>query len=202
MSWTTKTAMAALAVALAAGAATSGNAAIIVTMVESGGDVVATGSGTANLAGLTLFSSPTAVLFGKNASAGVLILGPGPAQGLASVYKGIIGPASFGVSGSDLASSGLGDVMGVSFSGVDDTLLLPVGYVSGAALSASLTFSGDTLASLGVTPGTYVWNWGSGSDADSFTLSIGNVTAIPLPSALSLLALPLAGLFLSRRRGT
>lgn len=200
MSWTKKTAMAALAGALAAGTATSGNAAIIVTMVESGGDVVATGSGTANLTGLTLFSSPTAVLFGKNASAGVLILGPGPSQGLASIYKGISGPASFGATGTDLASSGLGDVMGVSFSGADDLLLLPVGYVSGTALNSSLTFAGDTLASLGVTPGIYVWNWGSGADADSFTLSIGNVTAIPVPSALSLLAFPLAGLFFSRRR--
>jgi hypothetical protein len=48
-----------------------------------------------------------------------------------------------------------------------------------------------TFASLGLTPGTYIWTWGSGAD-QSFTLEIIGQT--PLPAALPLFASGLAGL--------
>jgi hypothetical protein len=51
-------------------------------------------------------------------------------------------------------------------------LVVPVGYVSGNALSNSMTFNNATLDSLGVTPGTYVWTWGDGAN-QRFTLRIG-----------------------------
>jgi hypothetical protein len=73
--------------------------------------------------------------------------------------------------------------------------LLPQGYVSGDPLSDSATYTGATFASLGVTPGTYVWTWGSGADADNFTLQIGP-TAAPEPSSLLLLAGALTGFLL------
>ena len=52
-------------------------------------------------------------------------------------------------------------------------LYVPQGYVSGAALSDSMTFNNATFASLGVTPGTYVWTWGNGLPNQNFTLHIG-----------------------------
>src|SRR5262249_37969983 len=47
----------------------------------------------------------------------------------------------------------------------------PHNYVSGAALSDSMTFNNATLATLGVTPGTYVWTWGTRAN-QNFTLKI------------------------------
>jgi hypothetical protein len=50
-------------------------------------------------------------------------------------------------------------------------LSVPKGYVSGTALSDSATYSGKTLATLGVRPGTRVWRWGTGAN-QNFTLQI------------------------------
>ena len=66
-------------------------------------------------------------------------------------------------------------------------------YVSGSALSDSATYNSTTLTMLGLTPGTYVWNWGSGAHADNVTLQIGPVVT-PLPTALPLFATGLGAL--------
>jgi hypothetical protein len=64
-------------------------------------------------------------------------------------------------------------------------LFLPVNYVSGAPLSDSATWDNATIASLGLTPGTYTWTWGSGASADSFTVQIEAST--PQPGSMALL---------------
>jgi MYXO-CTERM domain-containing protein len=73
-----------------------------------------------------------------------------------------------------------------------------------SALSGSATFNG-TLASLGLTPGTYVYTWnsspvGAALRDDSITVKIG----VPEPSTWTMMALGFAGLglagFRSRRR--
>jgi hypothetical protein len=66
-----------------------------------------------------------------------------------------------------------GDFVGITQS-MGGLLFVPQGYASGAALSDSMTFNNATFASLGVTPGTYVWTWGTGAD-QRFTLQIGSV---------------------------
>ena len=50
-------------------------------------------------------------------------------------------------------------------------LNVPRGYVSGTALSDLAIYSGKTFATLGVTPGTYLWTWGAGAN-QNFTLKI------------------------------
>ena len=75
---------------------------------------------------------------------------------------------------------------------------MPPGYLSGAALSDSMTFNNATFASLGVIPGTYVWTWGTGLPNQNFTLHIGSVP--DGGSTVSLLGCALLGLAAVRRK--
>jgi PEP-CTERM motif len=53
------------------------------------------------------------------------------------------------------------------------------------------TYLSQTLSSLGPTPGTYEWTWGSGAN-QNFTLVVGS--AVPEPSTWAMLLLGFAGL--------
>jgi hypothetical protein len=75
-------------------------------------------------------------------------------------------------------------------------IFVPDGYTSGTVLNSMATFDGVTIASLGLTPGTYVWTWGTAAD-QSFTLEIGQT---PLPAALPLFATGLGLLGWRRKR--
>ena len=171
---------AALGVAMLIGCGLSAppaQAGYIVTLEQVGSNVVATGSGTIDLAGLSLNTSPFADA-GMNPMHGVIRTGPTSGAQI-DIYTLVTGPTSFGSGGGNFfipASSGSGDM--VAISGIDDTLNVPHGYVSGSALADSSTYNNQTFGSLGVTPGQYRWTWGSG--ADSFTLDIG-VAAVPAP---------------------
>lgn len=160
-------------------AAMHAGAAYVLTLQQTAGNVVATGSGSFNLAALTL---------NENGSTGFAAnLFPSFAQVILGVespdvdaYTGISGPGSIGSGGSiEFANSASGD-----FTGVDDDLYLfvPHGYTSGAQLSGTATWTSATLGSLGVTPGTYTYTWGSGATADSLT-----VNAVPEPSTWEML---------------
>ena len=66
-----------------------------------------------------------------------------------------------------------------------------------------MTFDNATLASLGVTPGTYVWTWGTGLANQNFTLQIRSVGVPRVPdggSTVSLLGCALLGLAALRRK--
>jgi hypothetical protein len=78
---------------------------------------------------------------------------------------------------------------------------VPNGYASGSALSGSLIFQEASFASLGIDPGSYVYEL-EGSP-DRVTLRFGNsVAPIPVPAALPLLLGALGlGFAALRRRG-
>ena len=70
-------------------------------------------------------------------------------------------------------------------------LSLPTGYIAGNAINTSVTFTGQTFSSLGLTPdSTHSWTYGG---------DIIEINVVPEPSALSLLAVGLGGLALLRR---
>jgi PEP-CTERM motif len=188
----------ALGAAVLIGASLSGppaQAGYIVTLTQQGTSVVAAGSGSLDLTDLSLFVN--GALFAPEIAPRIGLIVTGPTGVPGSTYMGYTGPTSFGSGGGSLTSSGSGDIVGINFFGTE--LEVPLGYISGDPLSDVSTYDNATFASLGVTPGTYVWTWGTGADADSFTVQI----AVPEPSGLLLLGAGVAALLLmsAHRRG-
>ena len=168
------------------------------TLTEQiGANVVGTGSGPINLTGLTFQGSVSTNGVGVLPLFGIIFTGPTGSVNV-SQYAGFTGPTSFGSGGPLNANTGSGDFVGMR--GGLGNLFVPQGYVSGAALSDSMTFNNATLASLGVTPGTYVWTWGTGLPNQNFTLVIGGVGVPDGGSTVSLLGCGLLGLAALRRK--
>ena len=181
-----------------------------VTLQQVGLDVVATGSGAINLTGLIFagYASrfnpdivPGVWNNGFGDIAGAIVTGPTIAS-VDSYHLEPSGPTSFGSGGLTPASSGSGDMVGTgadcSGSDCDRFLSVPRGYVSGTFLSNSATWSGKTFATLGVTPGTYVWTWGTGAN-QNFTLEI---PPTPGPPVISTSPATLIGTFSARLNGS
>jgi hypothetical protein len=183
-------------------AGTAANASTYVATIEQvGADVVATGSGSVNLTGLTFDMSG----FGQN-----LVIIPNQAflglgvslTGNATGYTGLSGPTSFGTGGTSphyIPSGSPYTAIDGSGQGAPE-IFVPDGYVSGAALGPSTsTFLGATFVSLGLISGTYTWTWGAAASTlnssavlNSFTVQIG--PPVPFPGALPLFATGLVGL--------
>ena len=186
----------ALTIVVAAGRA---EASVVFDITQVGSNVVITGSGTLDLTGLTYnFSTyaPTEVVPSLNT---VLI---GPAGGAVDVWSGFTSSsATLGPGGTTLASSGTGETFGIN----DMALDVPGGYTSGESLFGSSTFDNTTIASLGFTPGTYVFSWDSSGvgapvEDDSITVQVG--PAVPEPSTWAMMLLGFAGLGFAGYRRT
>jgi PEP-CTERM motif len=176
-------------------------ASFVINVSQVGNDVVANGSGALNLFGL-LPLGPYNLEPGVIADIGTMQLG---SSALATVYGGLdfSGPSSFGSGVTDAASSGSGDLVGVV--GKGGGVLVPSTYLSGNPLSGSATWDNTTIAKLGLTPGTYTWNWGIPflNETDFLTL---NISSVPEPSSLTM-ATAAAGIlglaaYLRRRKAT
>jgi hypothetical protein len=183
-------------------------AAYTVTVQQVGTDVTATGTGSINFSALAFWGdeSDPALLA---ASDGAVIVGPATPTN-DTYYSGIRGPAiTFGTGGEFFADSGSGGIVGLGT--FDETsggvVAVPQDYVSGTSLGTSTaTWTNATISSLGLMPGAYVWGWGSGATADTFTLDIvaggfgGAPPAVPEPATWAMMLLGLAGLAFVRIR--
>jgi hypothetical protein len=154
-----------------------------VTLQQVGPDVVATGGGAIDLHGLRFdFSDsyvnpgifPTIITYPWISGGASIFTGPNSSS--VDSYSGGTGPKALGDGRTyypygTVANSGSGDMVCAGTSSLKAQISVPRGYVSGTGLSDSATYSGQTFATLGVTPGTYVWRWGSGAN-QNFTLQI------------------------------
>jgi len=171
-----------------------------VTLEQMGADVVANGSGAINLTGLAFFGPGSFFITTLVPSLGRISTGP-PPSGLGSVdvYRVFSGPANFGSGGQHNATESLSSGNFVGIQASVDELFVPHGYISNSALSSSATWTGATFASLGVTPGTYVWTWGVGAN-QRFTLIIGGAGVPDGGSTVSFLGFASFGLAALRRK--
>lgn len=169
-------------------------AAYLLKLEEVGADVIGIGSGSIDLADLTLLGGfiTYGYLRPSFGFAGTGIPGTG------EQYAGISGPSAFGSGFAAFASSGSGDIVQVI--GGSHTILVPEGYASQTPLSSSSIWSDRTFLSLGLDPGTYVYSWGSGAHADTFTVQIGGI--VPEASTWAMLLIGFALLGFAGWRGT
>ena len=116
--------------------------------------------------------------------------------------SGINAPPNFGPGLYAKADVATGLVVKLS-GGPDTSFVLPLMYQSGTPLGvSSATWNNASFNSLGLFEGSYVWSWGSGANADTYTLLIGSST-LPVPEpgtwALLMLGLAIAGALRLRR---
>jgi hypothetical protein len=141
-------------------------------ITEVGPDVVMSGTGTFNINDLTLtfnFGGTSSSVTPNLARLTIGVIGSPITQ-----YSGITlsGPISFGGGSSRNASSGTGGMFGVAPLAGNSTILVPTGYVSGTNISGTATYLNQSFSSMGLTPGTYTWTWGSSNNSGSFVLQI------------------------------
>lgn len=160
--------------------ATASQALYRITIEQSGADVIFTGAGSINTAGLSI--SGSAYCTHPNGSHGPIATCVGASSpvnqltGYGSALDRIYATSAPSLS---IATASSGNAVGLT----GRTLYVPVGYVSGAAISNSSTFSGQTLAGMGLTVGSLqTYTLPSG---DRVVITVGNF-ALPTAAPASI----------------
>lgn len=172
------------------------DAAIVIDITESAAGVLTSGRGSFDTTGMFRTRISSAFGTGLNGGLGVIRFGLGSsATGYETVS--VSGPASFGSFGFYRnATTSTGLTFGIF--GTENTLILPVDYISGSALLGEMVFAGATLRTLDLTAGTYIYR---GANNETVTVNIGTVNAVPEPASWAMMTLGLAAIgYMIRRR--
>lgn len=158
---------------------TQADASVWITAVESGNDVIVSGSGTFNLEAWGQGGGPpagfaTGNIHASNVPDDSIVFGPStPAFHTYWDPSAFSGPRSFGTGDSISATSWSGDTFGLwLLSGGNGAIMVPTDYVSGSPLSGVMTFENETFSSIGLDPGIYTWLWSKDEHTDSLTLIV------------------------------
>ncbi len=196
-------------------AATCCPAGVVITVAESGSDVTATLSGSiATWVGATLsvvgngvgasnlvrpgpVGSPSSILFAAtNPSLGSVVS--------SNYYTVPVRPTNFGtLSGPFSATSSTASTLLFAWCArTSNNVYIAQNYTLGTPITGVLTWQNNTIAGLGMTPGSYLWSWGTPSTpgaGDTITL---NVVPEPVLSCLAIIGLACGGYSLARRRSS
>jgi hypothetical protein len=170
----------ALIVAVSTVAAPSAQAKFVAVFEQVGANVEEIGDGTIDVTDLGPPGPVTDRSFPSVGPAnGTVSLGALRTLTTLFLEANITGPDNFGSGDGAIADGGRGGRVGVGgFVGESFSYFVVFyGYKSGAPISNSSFYLNASFASLGMTPGVYVWSWGSGAHADSLTIDI----AVPAP---------------------
>ncbi len=156
-------------------------AAIVINAVESGGDVVATLSGSINsLVGATLNQTGASAFNYNFARASDSLFSiTDQSNGSTSIYNNYdipTSPTNYGSGGNAFATSSTASTSMI-FRRSAPQIWIVQDYVLGTPVTGAMTWDGTSFTTLGWTEGTYVWDWGS----DSVTLNIGGSGPGPAP---------------------
>jgi hypothetical protein len=156
--------------------------ALNIIFAEVSGDVVVTMNGSVNLSGLTFQGVESTGASGVFGGSTVRFA---PASTTVDRYENISGTPDFGdnttntFAGSFTTTDYISVVNLGSGSGI---IQVPNSYVNASPLSNSMTFTGVSFLTMGVTNGTYTYTWGTGLDADSITVYVGTNPTTPTPT--------------------
>jgi hypothetical protein len=148
-----------------------------VTITQVGPDVVWAGSGSFNLTDLDL-DLQIVITSGFAANQAIWIAGatlsPPGITGQQYAGTSLTYPTTFALgtqTGGPSATTG--SMFGVLPGGFGRTIVVPNGYVSGTTISGSTTYASQTISSMGLSGGTYIWSWGAGANSSSLVMTIG-----------------------------
>lgn len=183
-------------------AATNAHAAYTLNFVQSGPDIVVTGSGSLDITGTALTATPANCVGGVGlASINTVCIGGGST----GLYIAVAFAAVTGITSGAFTTANSATGPAVFVTGT--ALYLPTGYVSGTSISNSSTFTGQTYASMGLTVGATISR--ALPSGDTLVIKVGPIAppqaqSIPTLGEYALLALAslmaMTGLTITKRR--